>query len=162
MLAAGERAPDFDLADLRGERHSLAAALANGPVLAVFWKPKCGTCVLAFPYYQRLVDEYPGASWQVLAVSQDDAETTASFAREHGLTFPVLIEKEGWPVSQQYDPDATPTLYLVDREGVVQQTSVGFHKQELNEVAAWLAQDAGDDVKVIAEEDDGNPPFKPG
>ena len=105
MLAAGARAPEFDLPDLNGERHSLATALENGPVLAIFWKPKCGTCTWAFPYYQRLVEAYPDAPWQVLAVSQGDAESTAAFAREHSLTFPVLLEGEGWPASRQYDPD---------------------------------------------------------
>ena len=162
MLAAGDRAPAFDLPDLSGRRHRLIEALTAGSVLAVFWKPKCGTCAMAFPYYQRLVEAYPNAAWQILAVSQDDAETTATFAEEHGLTFPVLIEGEGWPVSQEYDPDATPTLYLIDREGVIQQVSVGFHKQELNEIARWLAEDAGDEPQIIAADDDGNPPFKPG
>ena len=83
-------------------------------------------------------------------------------SRQHGLTFPILIEGEGWPVSQQYDPDATPTLYLIEPDGVISMTSVGFHKQELNEISRRIAERLGEPPQVIAEEDDGNQPFKPG
>jgi peroxiredoxin len=162
MLTIGEHAPSFDLPDLEGRRHRLVDALARGPALAVFWKASCGTCHLAFPYLQRLVEAYPEAAWQVLAVSQDGSGASGAFAREYGLTFPVLIEGEGWPVSQQYDPDATPTLFLIAPDGTVELTSVGFDKAELNEIARRLAEHLGQEPVVIAEESDGNPPFKPG
>ena len=41
-------------------------------------------------------------------------------------------------------------------------TSVGFHKQELNEISRCIAERLGEPPQVIAEEDDGNPPFRPG
>ena len=41
-------------------------------------------------------------------------------------------------------------------------TSVGFHKEELNQVGALLADHLGLPVQVIAEPDDGKPPFRPG
>lgn len=162
MLSAGERAPDFDLPDLEGQRHRLEDALAQGPAVAVFWKSACGTCHLAFPYLQRLTEAYPSGRWQLLAVSQDDARASEVFARQYGLTFPSLIEGEGWPVSRQYDPDATPTLFLIGADGTIEMTSVGFNKQELNEISRRLAAHLGEPAKVIAEEDDGKPSYKPG
>ncbi len=162
MLTAGDRAPAFDLPDLDGDRRSLAGTVAGGPVLAVFWKASCDTCHLAFPYLQRLAEEYPGGGWQLLAVSQDGERVSRAFATQHGLTFPVLIEGDGWPVSQQYDPDATPTLFLIAPDGSIEFTSVGFHKGDLNEIARRLAEHLGKDPRVIAEDGDGQPPFKPG
>jgi peroxiredoxin len=162
MLSAGDRAPAFQLPDLEGRRHRLEDALAQGPALTVFWKPTCGTCHLAFPYLQRLVEAYPGRGWQLLAVSQDAGGRSGKFAEEHGLTFPVLIEGDGWPVSQQYDPEATPTLFLIGRDGVIEMTSVGFDKADLNEVARRLAEHLGETPRVIAEDNDGNPAYKPG
>lgn len=162
MLSAGERAPAFDLPDLEGRRHRLEEALSRGPAVAVFWKPTCGTCHLAFPYLQRLVESYPGDGWQLLAVSQDGESASGAFAQEYGLTFPVLVEGEGWPVSKQYDPEATPTLFLIGQDGTIEMTSVGFDKEELNEVARWLAERLGEAPRIIAEENDGNPRYKPG
>ncbi len=158
MLAAGDRAPPFDLPDLAGKRHHLDDA----PTLAVFWKPACGTCHLAFPYLQRLFEAYPAAGWRLLAISQDREQPSRGFARTHGLGFPILLEGEGWPASQQYDPEATPTLFLIGPDGTIEMTSVGFDKEALNAISRRLAERLGEIPKVIAEESDGNPPFKPG
>ena len=162
MLTVGDRAPDFELTDLDGGRHRLEYALARGPALAIFWKPTCKTCHLAFPYYQRLAEAYAADGWQLLSISQDNAQSSGEFARQYGLTFPTLIEGEGWPVSKQYDPEATPTLFLIGQDGTIEATSVGFHKEELNEISSRLAEHLGSQPQVIAEENDGNPPFKPG
>jgi peroxiredoxin len=162
MLTAGDHAPSFDLPDLQGRRHRLEEALAAGPALAVFWKAACATCHLAFPYLQRLSEAYPGSGWRLLAVSQDGADTSRDFVEEHALTFPVLIEGEGWPVSRQYDPEATPTLFLIAPDGAIDLMSVGFDKAELNEISRRLAEALGREPVVIAEDGDGNPPFKPG
>ena len=158
MLGPGEQAPAFELPDLEGGRHRREA----GPALAVFWKPTCATCDLAFPYLQRLAEAYTTDRWQLLAISQDGAEASGEFARRYGLTMPVLIEDEGWPVSQQYDPEATPTLFLIGPDGTVEMTSVGFSKEDLNEISRRLAGHLGETPQIIAEEDDGNPIFRPG
>lgn len=162
MLVAGDQAPPFELPDLQGRTRRLADALERGPVLVVFWKSDCETCDVAFPYLQHLTDVYSTERWELLAVSQEGAKESADFAREQGLSFPVLIDGDGWPVSKQYDPEATPTLFLIAPDGAIQMTSVGFHKQELNEIAGRLAEYLGEPARAIALEDDGNPPFKPG
>jgi peroxiredoxin len=162
MLKTGQKAPAFDLPDLEDKRHSLEHVLARGPALAVFWKPGCGTCHLAFPYLQRLAEAYPSDGWTLLSISQDSAQASGDFARQYELTFPTLIDGDGWPVSHEYDPDATPTFFLIDRDGTVEMTSIGFDKGDLNEVSRRLAEHLGEAPRVIAEEDDGNPPFKPG
>lgn len=163
MLTVGEPAPELDLPDLEGRRHRLQEALAPGPALAVFWKADCATCHLAFPYLQRLAEAYPSGDWQILAVSQDTAQASGDFARRYGLTFPTLIEEdEGWSASRRYDPDATPTAFLIGRDRVIEMTSVGFSKADLNEMSRRIAEHLGEEAQVIAENDDGNPPFRPG
>ncbi len=151
MLLAGDQAPPFDLPDLEGERQQLDGT----PTIAVFWH-------LAFPYLQRLFEAYPGGGWRLLAVSQDREGPSRDFAHTYGLGFPVLIEGEGWPASQLYDPEATPTLFLIGPAGTIEMTSVGFDKEELNEISRRLAATLGETARVIAEENDGNPSFKPG
>ena len=158
MLRRGDRAPPFELPDLEGRLH----ALDGGPALVVFWKSTCATCHIAFPYLERLAHAYPGDGWRLLTVSQDSPAVSREFARALGLTLPVLIEGEGWPVSKQYDPEATPTLFLIGPDGTIELSSIGFDKAELNEIARRLAQRLGVGPQVIAEQDDGNPFFKPG
>jgi peroxiredoxin len=158
MLKRGDRAPPFELPDLEGKLWRL-----NGtPAVVVFWKPACVTCHLAFPYLERLAQAYPQGGWRLLAVSQDSPAASRVFAEELGVTLPLLIESEGWPVSQQYDPEATPTLFFVDQDGTIALTSIGFDKAELNEASRLLAERLGVAPQEIAPEDDGNPFFKPG
>ena len=162
MLNVGERAPAFELPDLEGRRYRLADDLQQGPTLAVCWKSTCGTCDMVFPYLQRLTEAYGSGRWQLLAVSQEGPDESAEFARRLGLTIPVLVEGEGWPVSKQYDPEATPTLFLIGPDGTIEMTSVGFSKEDLNEISRRLADHLDEAPQVIAQEDDGNPPFRPG
>jgi len=162
MLDVGERAPAFALADLEGQRHRLAEEPQQGPTLAVFWKSTCATCDLVFPYLQRLTETYGSGRWQLLAVAQEGPAESADFARRLGLTVPLLVEGEGWPVSKQYDPEATPTLFLIGPDGTIEMTSVGFSKEDLNEISRRLAEHLGETPQVIAPENDGNPPFRPG
>ncbi len=162
MIGVGEIAPPLELPDLSATDRGVSPAPNSEPVLAVFWKPSCGTCDLAFPYLQRLYQAYPSEGWRMLAISQEDASVSDEFARKYGVTFPVLTEGDGWPISTQYDPDATPTMFLISPDGKIELASAGFDKEALNEVSRLIAGHLGLDAQIIAVEDDGNPSFRPG
>jgi peroxiredoxin len=162
VLSVGERAPAFRLSDLGGREHALDRALASGPALLVFWKTDCAICDLVFPYLGRLAEAYPRERWSLWAVSQDGLEATRAFAGKHRTPFHVLIDGEGWPVSRAYDPDATPTLFLVGADGVIEQTSVGFSKADLNQVSRRVAERLEAAPADVAPADDGQPDFRPG
>ena len=138
-LSAGDDAPLFTLNTADGQRYDLAEALGRGPVLAVFFKTTCGTCDLLFPYLNHFVDGYGGEGWHLWAISQDGPDRSRDYGRRQEARFPVLVDGPGWPVSQAYDPPATPTLFLIDRGGGVVQATAGFSKADLNSLAAALA-----------------------
>jgi peroxiredoxin len=161
-IEAGATAPDFSLTGIDGETYSLSDALSRGPVVLVFFKTTCGACDLAFPYVNRLRDAYPGDAWSLWAVAQDPPAEAGSYASTFGMTYPVLPDADGYPVSKAYDPPATPTLFLIDRGGDVVQETAGFSKADLNSLAAALAERLASEPAVIAPAGDGNPDFKPG
>ncbi len=162
-LEVGDVAPNFALPDRAGQPHILNDALRQGPVLLVFWKVGCATCRLSFPYLERLHQAYPGGRWQVWGVGQDDVAAVDTFLHRVGpVTFPLLLDYPGYVVSRQYDPVATPTLFLIAPDGRIVQTSAGFSKADLNALSQRLATDLGVAPVVVAPADDGNPPFKPG
>ncbi len=161
-IEVGARAPDFSLKGTDGRTYALAEALALGPLLLAFFKTTCGTCDLAFPYINRFAEAYPAGGWSLWAVAQDPPEAAGSYAASHRMTYPVLPDVDGYPVSRAYDPPATPTLFLVDRRGRVAYTTYGFSKDDLNELSRLLAMEIGAEPAVIAPAGDGNPDFKPG
>ncbi len=160
MLDAGDAAPDFELPALDGTRARLSEALRGGPVLLAFFKSECRTSDLLFHYLPGFANTYP--SLTVWAISQDDAEESAEFARSRELDLPVLVDSDGYAVSQAYDPPATPTFFLIGTDSRIELTSVAFAKDELNEASRRVAAFAGIEAAVLAPDDDGNPPFRPG
>ena len=92
---------------------------------------------------------------QVIGLSQDDEAATREFVRQLKIAYPVVLD-QGLKITQEYDPQSVPTIYLLDENSQIQSTLVGFDKQGLNELAAALGQ------APIAPPDDGAPAWKPG
>jgi peroxiredoxin len=139
-VRAGNQAPDFELKDTSGKSVSLRRALERGPVVAAFFKVSCPTCQFAFPFLERLFQNYGSDRATFLAISQDDAEDTREFCAEYGVTFPALIDEEGYPASNEYGLTNVPTYYLIAPDGTVQVDSVGFGKKALEKISEELAR----------------------
>ncbi|MBK7928842.1 MAG: TlpA family protein disulfide reductase [Bryobacterales bacterium] len=154
-LAVGATAPDFALPGLDGEVARLGEWLAGGPVVVAFFKTTCPTCMLAFPFLERIHQRAGGL--RVLAVSQDGVEATRRFHDDFEITLPTVIDAAatGYAVSDAYGITHVPSLFLVSGEGIVEWFSAGFSKPELEE----LGQRAG--VAVFGVQD-RVPVWKPG
>lgn len=139
---AGQTAPGFSLKGLDGNNYSLEELLRRGPVLAAFFKISCPVCQFTFPFLQRLYERYGSEDVTFLGISQDDAKATAGFAKQYGVTFPIALdEKEkGYPASNAYGLTNVPTVFLIEREGAVRVSSMGFVKNDLEQIAATLAE----------------------
>src|SRR5947209_4732133 len=99
ILPAGTRAPAFTLPRMGGGTVTLPDGAAKGLTLLVFYKNTCPTCRMTFPFVQRIHEQVVGSGGRVTAISQDGAEGAASFAKELGLTMPIAVDGEDWPVS---------------------------------------------------------------
>ncbi|HEV2108807.1 MAG TPA: TlpA disulfide reductase family protein [Thermomicrobiales bacterium] len=166
-LEAGATAPELDLTleDAEGTPRSIATVLRDGPVLLGIYKSSCQASKTMFPFLERLHERYGQNGLQVLGVSQDSANITRSFARRAGITFPILIEPEGYPISTAFGITATPTVYLIRPGGEIVFDTMGFFADPVNELGRATATEvAADSVPLYTEEDTerGTPPFVPG
>jgi hypothetical protein len=55
---------------------------------------------------------------RVVVVNTGDLPSTADWARELGVRFPVLVQ-EGYELSKRYEVYATPFAFVIDERGVV-------------------------------------------
>jgi peroxiredoxin len=161
-LSSGEIAPRITLADTSGKKRSLAEALQNGPVLAAFFKVSCPTCQFTMPFLSRLHQRYGGPKFSMLGISQDDARDTREFCEEYGLQFPALIDEHGFPVSNDYGLTNVPTMFWINTDGQIQQTTVGFSKSDLEKMAAQAAQVTGKPPASLFQPGEVVPETKPG
>jgi len=161
---AGQNAPGFSLQGLDGKSYSLEALREKGPVVAAFFKISCPVCQFAFPFLQRLYQRYGDDGVTFLGISQDDAKATAGFAREYGATFPmVLDEKEkGYRASNAYGLTNVPTVFLIDTDGKLRVSSMGFVKADLEKIATELAERRNIAPAALFRPNESVPANKPG
>jgi peroxiredoxin len=138
-INAGHRAPNFSLKGPDGKQYSLEELCKQGPVFAAFFKVSCPVCQFTFPFLERLYKQFGGEALTFLAVSQDDARATKDFARQYGVTFPMVMDEKGYPASNAYGLTMVPTIFLIDTDGTVKVSSMGFNKHDLEKIASELA-----------------------
>jgi len=114
-LAQGTPAPGFRLPRLDAGELSLEQ-YAGQKVLLIFSDPECGPCDLLAPQLEKLARRAPDI--QVIMVSRGDMEANRLKVVEHGLTFPVVLQKQ-WEISRLYAMFATPIAYLIDEQGII-------------------------------------------
>ena len=157
-LAMGIKAPDFELKALDGKRFSLSEELQRGPVVLAFFKVSCPTCQYAFPFLERLYKAYGNRGVKLVGVSQNDAKETVAFAKDFGLTFPLLLDDmRSYPVSNAYGLTNVPTVFWVAQDGEIEVSSVGWVKADFESINRKMAENgkiglaavfkAGEDVR---------------
>ncbi len=139
-LTAGTKAPEISLATVNGKPFSLQNALKKGPVLAAFFKVSCPVCQYTFPYLERLHKAHGDQKITIVGISQDDKRNTVAFLKEYGVTFPTLLDDpNGYPISNAYGLTNVPTWFLIGQDGEIEISSVGWVKQEVEDLNRKLA-----------------------
>lgn len=155
--------PDTPFPDAEGSDHDLAAALETGPLLLGIYKSSCASSKQMFPFLERFHQRYGEDRLQVFGVSQDSANITRSFARRYGITFPILLEGDDYPISQAFDIMATPTVFLINPDRSVAFTTMGFLKPSLDAFGDAVADAIGaPHTPLVTDADADIPMFVPG
>jgi thiol-disulfide isomerase/thioredoxin len=106
-------------------------------VLLVFSSPHCGPCDALAPALEKFHRKQSGTEHPltltrspsevergnlseiaVVMISKGEPKENRAKVKEHGLTFPVLLQQQ-WEISRRYAMFATPIAYLIDEQGVI-------------------------------------------
>lgn len=161
-IVAGNKAPNFSLKGLDGKDYSLHELLKRGPVVAAFFKVSCPVCQFTFPFLQRMYKQVGGDGVTFLGVSQDDARASKDFARQYDVAFPVAPDEKGYPASNAYGLTMVPTIFLIDTDGSVRVSSMGFIKGDLEKIAAEVAERRHLPRQPLFQAKDAVPEQRPG
>lgn len=93
-LSVGERAPEFTLADARGNNVSLADY--SGKNVVVYFYPKAATpgCTTEACDFRDNINSLRSAGYEVLGISPDEADALESFSAAESLNFPLLSDPD--------------------------------------------------------------------
>jgi peroxiredoxin len=122
-LKAGTRAPEFRLPRLDGQGELALEKFRGKRVLLVFSSPHCGPCNELAPKLETFHRQHPEV--EVIMISKGDPKENRAKVKEHGLTFPVVLQQQ-WETSRLYAMFATPMAYLIDAGGnILADVAVG-------------------------------------
>ncbi|QWU13132.1 Peroxiredoxin [Paenibacillus sophorae] len=123
-VQAGDQAPDFVLEDMEGNKVQLSDLKGRG-VFLNFWGTWCKPCEQEMPYMESQYKQYKDLGVEILAVNIAESDIAIeSFVKRHGLTFPVLKDKDR-AVTEAYDIIPIPTSFLIDKNGTIQKVITG-------------------------------------
>ena len=161
-IVGGNPAPNFSCKSLDGKEFSLAGSLKEGPVVLAFFKVSCPVCKFTFPFLERLYQRYKSDKVTFLGISQDNVSGSHDFAQDFGVTFPVLIDDASYTVSNAYGLSMVPTVFLVEPDGTVKISSMGFVKADLESLADTLADRQNITRMPVFLKNESVPANKPG
>ena len=111
-------APDFTLPDPGGKKVSLKDFRGKVVFLA-FWATWCEFCREELPAMERLYREFKGKGLEIVGVNiKDKREDALAFLKKNNISYPIVMDPEG-DIGLLYGAYATPTVYLIDRNGTV-------------------------------------------
>ena len=123
----GKAAPVFDLQTLNGTNVKLED-LRGKPVVLSFWASWCSPCRYELPELNNLIEKYPNI--QFIAVNVDKSVGPAKkFLRGITLDMPIVMDNSA-VILGEYGVISMPTLFLIDSNGTVQYTKVGYSKEK--------------------------------
>ncbi|MGH9676730.1 MAG: peroxiredoxin family protein, partial [Candidatus Acidiferrum sp.] len=124
----------------------------------------CPVCHFTFPFLERIYKRCGGGGATILGISQDDAESTKDFAREFGVTFPILLDQKanGYVASNAYGLTNVPTIVLIEPDGSAKVVCLGFDKKGLESIAVALAERKKIAATALFRLDETVPALKPG
>jgi len=127
LALVGDPAPDFTLASLDGQPESLANYRGQ-VVLVNFWATWCPSCISEMPDYEKVYQEYDQGNGEfvVLGINfQEGPQHVAEYATGLGLTFPVLLDRDGSVSGRQYLVTGMPASFIIDRQGLIYYRHLG-------------------------------------
>jgi len=141
---------DFQLPTREG--HISLSDLKGEVVYLDFWASWCLPCRKSFPWMNELQARYQEQGLKVIAINLDEDRAVAErFLEQLPAHFSVAFDPRGQS-AENYQVLGMPSSYIIDRQGQLQLTHVGFRERDKEMVEKsiryWLSQPSqGEETK---------------
>lgn len=105
-----------------------------------FWASWCGPCRKSFPVLENLHKHYKKQGFEVVGVNLDENSDDAKhFLNDFPVGFPLAQDPQG-KSAEAVAIKGMPSAFILDRNGVVRHTIVGFNDKEAQQLETLITQ----------------------
>jgi thiol-disulfide isomerase/thioredoxin len=164
IITPGTVAPSFSLPSLEGERQVLSVWCGKQltkpyvnkvpqTVILSFWATYCAPCQKEIPELSAFAKKHSGDPIKIFCVRLDKegASVVAPFVKEKGYTLPVLLDQYK-RVAGNFGVKSLPALVVIDPDGIVRYSSVGYRDDVAFETVLEKALKAASEGKNMVSE----------
>lgn len=135
---ATEPAPDFTLPTFPDNIEINLKDFKGRVVYLDFWATWCPPCRKSFPWMDEIHERYKDEGLSIIAVTLDKKrEQIEQFIKKTEPAFIVAHDPTG-KVAKAYQLRAMPTTYLIDRNGQLVMTHMGFRSTDKEKLEATI------------------------
>jgi peroxiredoxin len=126
-LDSGDKAPPTSLPTDAGATWTLGDALAQGPVVIVFYRGDwCPFCRKQLTELEGHRSRFTAKQATVVALSVDPPDRSHALSAQLGLGFPILSDPDrraikAWGVDDEDNALAWPSVFIVGKDGTIVQ-----------------------------------------
>ena len=114
-------------------------ALRGKVAVIEFWATWCGPCQLTMPVLDGWQARYGAQGLTVVGITTEPAQLAATFATQKSLHYAVASDTTS-ATSLAFGVHNLPTLFVVDKRGVVREVSIGYDPGEHSRIEALVQQ----------------------
>lgn len=140
QLRVGQKMPEMNFKDLNGNEIKIGGK-QDKVYLVDFWATWCSPCREAMPYFQELYDKYRDRGLMVVGIALDSTpEEVRAFVEQLKITYPIVIPPNQSEVARRARIRAFPTVYIVDKRGIIRYSEQGFAPELMEEIRRVIGQ----------------------
>lgn len=132
-------APDFTAQTIDGEEIRLSDFKRHKAVIVDVWATWCPPCQREMPLLEQIYQKY-GKKLEIIAVSVDkptDIDKIRKFISDKKITFKIIHDTNG-DISRKFPSQAIPFLTVINKDGQVVKTFIGYNASLETEIANAL------------------------
>ena len=114
-----EKAPDFTLNNMKGEKVNFAQYRDHKPTILFFWATWCPHCRQELKELNKAKNEILQKGIKILLVDVgEDAAQVNKYVAKNNLTFDIVLDADQ-EIGEKYGLIGVPTFFFVNQDGVV-------------------------------------------
>lgn len=126
VIKVGQKAPQVETIDLKGEKFSLES-FKGRPLLLDFGSVICEACGEMVKEISRLKKKYAHTDFEFVMIADGavPAEMTRDFFSRLGANF-TIVRDANWTYFEAYGVKVVPFKVTIDREGIIRAMHIGY------------------------------------